>query len=72
MSELKFDPEVEPMRLAPATDPNKRKTGRPAQASLSFDNVGARGRFEDTEPTVMDGEDLDIPTFIRRGITIER
>ncbi|MGQ9661763.1 MAG: hypothetical protein ACUVWX_05400 [Kiritimatiellia bacterium] len=31
-----------------------------------------RGRFEPDEPTVINGEDLDIPTFIRRGIPIER
>lgn len=27
-----------------------------------------RGAFSDTEPTLVDGEDLDIPTFIREGL----
>jgi cell division protein FtsZ len=73
MQELKFIPEVEPVRVVQTTtEPAKRKPSGPAQAVLPFDAAGAKGRFEDTEPTLMDGEDLDIPTFIRRGITIER
>ncbi len=28
-------------------------------------NPGARGRFEKSEPTIIDGEDLDVPTFLR-------
>jgi cell division protein FtsZ len=28
--------------------------------------IGARGRFEKVEPTVEEGEDLDIPTFLRK------
>ena len=37
----------------------------------TFDTFG-RGRFKDVEPTMIDGEDLDIPTFVRRGIPIEK
>ncbi|MDA0576918.1 MAG: hypothetical protein O3B24_02345 [Verrucomicrobia bacterium] len=29
-----------------------------------------RGRFRNVEPTIFDGEDFDIPTYVRRGITI--
>jgi len=46
----------------------KRKN---AQGRLSFDEA-ARGRFKDVEPTMLDGEDLDIPTFVRRGIKFEK
>jgi len=35
------------------------------QIVLNF-TPGQKGRFEKTEPTLHDGEDLDIPTFIRR------
>ncbi|MFV1994614.1 MAG: cell division protein FtsZ [Verrucomicrobiales bacterium] len=35
-----------------------------SQAELSL-NPGARGRFEKAEPTIVDGEDLDVPTFLR-------
>jgi cell division protein FtsZ len=45
--------------------------GKPTQTSLSFDDVG-RSRFKDVEPTVLDGENVDIPTFVRRGIEIEK
>ena len=27
---------------------------------------GGRGRFEKAEPTVVDGEDLDVPSFLRK------
>ena len=29
-----------------------------------------RGRFQDVVPTIYDGADLDIPTFVRRGIRL--
>jgi cell division protein FtsZ len=54
----------------------KSRRGRPArakdlQAKLKLEPTG-KGRFKDVEPTVLDGEDFDIPTFVRRGISIER
>ena len=30
-----------------------------------------RGRFKNAEPTIWNGEDLDVPTFIRRNISID-
>ena len=30
-----------------------------------------RGRFQNAEPTIWNGEDLDIPTFIRRNISLD-
>jgi hypothetical protein len=41
------------------------------QADLNLVTPG-KGRFKDAEPTIFDGEDLDVPTFIRRDIHIER
>lgn len=41
------------------------------QTSLRLDFSG-KGRFKNVEPTILGGEDLDIPTFIRRRIAIER
>lgn len=29
------------------------------------------GRFNGTTPTIVNGEDLDVPTYIRRGLTLE-
>jgi len=34
-------------------------------------NVLPRGRFEKTQPNIHRGEDLDIPTYIRRGIILD-
>jgi cell division protein FtsZ len=39
------------------------------QSMFNFDVV-SRGRFEKTEATVMNGQDLDVPTFLRRGIAL--
>jgi len=30
-----------------------------------------RGRFKNAEPTIWNGEDLDIPTFIRKGLNLD-
>jgi hypothetical protein len=34
--------------------------------------LDGRGRFKNMDPTVVDGEDLDIPTFVRLGVNIEK
>ncbi len=47
-----------------------RTRQKEAQITLGLHVVG-RGRFRNVEPTILDGEDLDIPTYIRRGIVIE-
>nr|HPG01289.1 hypothetical protein [Kiritimatiellia bacterium] len=39
------------------------------QEDLKFETVD-KGRFRNVEPTVYNGEDLDIPTFIRRGVKL--
>ena len=32
--------------------------------------IVSRGRFDKSEPTIHKGEDLDIPTYIRRGVPL--
>ncbi len=46
-----------------------KKPARPEQKTLSLDPV-ARGRFEKSEPTIVGGEDLDVPTFLRQKIKL--
>lgn len=47
-----------------------RKTGpRMRQTTLPLDIVN-KGRFDKSEPTIHKGEDLDVPTYIRRGISL--
>ncbi len=39
------------------------------QEQMQFEPV-TRGRFEKSEPTIVDGEDLDVPTFLRRNMKV--
>ncbi len=48
-----------------------RGRGGARGSKLSFGATG-RGRFKGVETTLRDGEDLDIPTYLRRGITLDR
>jgi hypothetical protein len=32
--------------------------------------IVSKGRFEKSEPTIHHGEDLDVPTYIRRGVPL--
>lgn len=43
--------------------------GKQTQGTLDLD-THQRGRFEKSEPTIVAGEDLDIPTFLRKGIKL--
>ena len=36
----------------------------------SSDNA-VRGRFDKSEPTIIDGEDLDVPTFMRKNLKVK-
>jgi cell division protein FtsZ len=49
---------------APAPAPAAPREQRVEQ--MQFEPVN-RGRFEKSEPTIVDGQDLDIPTFLRRN-----
>jgi cell division protein FtsZ len=51
-------PSAKPAREKKAASPKAR------QETLQFEPV-ARGRFEKSEPTIVGGEDLDVPTFLR-------
>jgi hypothetical protein len=67
------DPVEEPgdSKGTPVRSKRRRKGRRAEQTRLNLDPAG-RGRFADVDPTMYDGEDLDIPTFIRRGIRLSR
>src|ERR1700730_893764 len=40
------------------------------QEVLQFEPV-TRGRFEKSEPTIVEGQDLDVPTFLRKNIRVK-
>ncbi len=49
---------------APSTPPAAAR--EPKAEQMQFEPVN-RGRFEKSEPTIIDGQDLDVPTFLRRN-----
>lgn len=73
------EPELIPAAAAPAPGTvaagraaaAAKKTGREAkQEQMQFEPV-TRGRFEKSEPTIVDGQDLDVPTFLRRNFKVK-
>jgi cell division protein FtsZ len=60
---------------APATPPTepkpaKQKSAQAKQEVLQFEPV-TRGRFERSEPTIVEGQDLDVPTFLRKNVKVK-
>ena len=49
----------------------KKEAAKPKQETLPLEGV-SRGRFDRSEATLYEGEDLDVPTFLRRGISLKR
>ncbi|PYJ49831.1 MAG: cell division protein FtsZ [Verrucomicrobia bacterium] len=50
--------------------PSAEKSAQAKQEVLQFEPV-TRGRFEKSEPTIVEGEDLDIPTYLRKNIRVK-
>ena len=40
------------------------------QDEFGFGEVESRGHFEKTDRNLFDGQDLDVPTYLRKGIKI--
>tara|TARA_B100000959_G_scaffold261361_1_gene298843 strand:- start:322 stop:750 length:429 start_codon:yes stop_codon:yes gene_type:complete len=67
----KEEPAVVTPQAEVKTEPKVR--GRPRKAKqqeLQLQTV-SKGRFEKSEPTLYGGEDLDVPTFIRRNLPLK-
>jgi cell division protein FtsZ len=47
--------------------PTKAAAPKVKQEDLPLEPI-AKGRFDKVEPTIVEGEDLDVPTFLRRKI----
>lgn len=58
----------------PHPAPNQPTTAAPKHQDpqTTFPFGGETDRFKGTEPSVFEGEDLDIPTFLRRNMAIDR
>jgi cell division protein FtsZ len=61
------EPEVARPAAKPAAKP---KSAQAKQEQMQFEPV-TRGRFEKSEPTIVDGQDLDVPTFLRRNVKVK-
>ena len=61
-----------PRRKPPPKEENvsAEKSTHAKQEVLQFEPVN-RGRFEKSEPTIVEGEDLDVPTYLRKKIKVK-
>ncbi len=67
-----FAPMQANVRRSPDDPPALPKPPREEkQEQMLFEPVN-RGRFEKSEPTIIDGQDLDVPTFMRRNVRLDR
>lgn len=53
-----------------AAAPETRTIEKAAQEEFGFGEVESRGHFEKTDRNLFDGQDLDVPTYLRKGIKI--
>jgi cell division protein FtsZ len=58
-------PEVAPLSAA------AKRAKDTVQEQMRFESPNRGGRFEKTDPTIVDGEDLDVPTFLRQHLPLE-
>jgi len=64
-------PGIPPHReIVIARPPRARRTGSKAVQTQLPLTIISKGRFDKSEPTLHHGEDLDVPTFIRRGVPL--
>jgi cell division protein FtsZ len=64
-------PAVAP-EVVPPKPPSARKSKplEPRQEVMQFEPV-TRGRFEKSEPTIVEGQDLDVPTYLRKNVRVK-
>ena len=69
-------PALPPERMAQLIKDHTRSTGRARKPSAKLRQgnlpleIVSKGRFDKSEPTIHKGEDLDVPTYIRRGVAL--
>jgi cell division protein FtsZ len=76
--EIQVEKETQPRLILPRKKPAPIKEPKPIlekavaprQEILQFEPV-TRGRFEKSEPTIVEGQDLDVPTFLRKNVRVK-
>ena len=56
-------------RQAPTRSHARKRPAKLRQTQLPLEIV-SKGRFDKSEPTIHKGEDLDVPTYVRRGVAL--
>jgi len=72
------EPEPQPRLILPRKKPTIFREPKPVvekkplakQEVMQFEPV-TRGRFEKSEPTIVEGQDLDVPTFLRKNVRVK-
>jgi cell division protein FtsZ len=72
------EPQPQPRVILPRKKPTIFKEPKPVvekkplakQEVMQFEPV-TRGRFEKSEPTIVEGQDLDVPTFLRKNVRVK-
>ena len=52
------------------SDRTRRHSSKRLKQEMFNLEIVSKGRFEKSEPTIHHGEDLDVPTYIRRGVVL--
>jgi cell division protein FtsZ len=55
---------------ASRTESRAVHAAKASQDEFGFGEVESRGHFEKTDRNLFDGQDLDVPTYLRKGIKI--
>lgn len=61
--------EPHPSRPGGAPVRQRKNSAKMLQTQLALEIV-SRGRFDKSEPNIHQGEDLDLPTYVRRGVAL--
>jgi cell division protein FtsZ len=64
----KADPAAAKVAAKAAAEAAAKKEQKAEQMPLE---APSRGRFDKGEPTIVDGQDLDVPTFMRRNVKLK-
>jgi len=63
-------PQISAKPEPPVEKPKPEKSIAAKQEVLQFESM-TRGRFEKSEPTIVEGQDLDVPTFLRKNVRVK-
>jgi cell division protein FtsZ len=62
--------QISPKPESAVEKPKEEKSVAAKQEVLQFEPL-TRGRFEKSEPTIVEGQDLDVPTFLRKNVRVK-